>query len=111
MKETKMSTIETIIALTWVTDDVFIPFDECDCTEEEKIGGIHVHPRWGDVRISDDRTLRLWDDDGEITLVMLTGGAAMIEDGRMRFSHAFADPVFVAATIVRLIDIHGGGVS
>lgn len=35
----------------------------------------------------------------------------MIEDGRMRFSHAFADPVFVAATIVRLIDIHGGGVS
>jgi len=94
MKETKMSTIETIIALTWVTDDVFIP-----------------HPRWGDVRISDDRTLRLWDDDGEITLVMLTGGAAMIEDGRMRFSHAFADPVFVAATIVRLIDIHGGGVS
>lgn len=86
-----LSPIEMIIALIGRSDDV-----------------IH-YPRWDDIVLPSGRTLRLWDDDGEINLVAFTRGAAMIEDGRLRFSHAFANPAFVAATVAAIIGTYSDG--
>lgn len=54
---------------------------------------------WDITGPDEDATIRIADDDGLIIVTLLTGGRAMLEAGRMTFSHNLAAPAFVASAI------------
>lgn len=57
-----------------------------------------------DITLPDEETtIRVCDDDGQISVYLFTGGRAQIESGRMTFRHNLAAPTYVAMVIDQLV--------
>lgn len=57
-----------------------------------------------DITLPDEQTtIRVCDDDGQISIYLFTGGRAQIESGRMTFRHNLAAPGYVAMVIDQLV--------
>jgi hypothetical protein len=62
------------------------------------------HMDMWDIALPDeDATVRILDDDGQVTVYLFTGGRAQIESGKMTFRHRMAAPTYVAMMLEQLV--------
>ena len=65
--------------------------------------GGYLSEVWDITLPDEETTVRLCDDDGQIILIVFTGGRAMLVAGEAKFSGALASPTFVAAALEQII--------
>ena len=61
---------------------------------------------WDITAPDDSATVRVLDNDGQIMVLLFTGGRAQILDGQMTFDHTFAAPAYVAAALDQIVADH-----
>lgn len=75
--------------------------DEVACRRTDLEGG---YGEMWDITLPDEQaTVRLFNDDGQINVIVFVRGRSMIIDGEMKFSHALAAPTYVAAALEQII--------